>query len=164
MYFKYALEEEGEIITDGKETLARLQVKTEKLVKYKHHVEFFSGIQYDLKSDALWSAKSFQIFNERNELVGSIKPKENPKKVWLEMLDKSVLKNKYSFEVQSGQWKKNLVIRNESGTIIAQFMRKFIFSKMRNRLFIVEEDPDNLIFEERLLIYAFAYVSRKILN
>ncbi len=164
MYFKYSLEDDGEIITDGKQALARIQVKTEKLIKYAHEVEFFTGIKVKLRSNALWSAKAFEIFNERNEPIGSVKPGNDSKMVWLNMSDKLVLKNKYSFEVQSKGLQKSLVIRNESGTVIAQFIRKFIFQKMRNRLFIVEENLDNLVFEDRLFIYALAYVSRKLIN
>lgn len=157
------MEDEGEVITDGRETLARLQVKTEKLVQYTHQLEFFSGIKLKVKPDALWSARNLGVFNESNELVGSVRPSGDTKKAWLEMHDKFLLKNKYSFEVNGGSWNKSIVIRNEAGTVVAQLMRKFLWKKLRNRLFIVEENADNLVFEDRLLIYTLAHVSRKVI-
>lgn len=161
MYIKYSLEEEGEIITDGSKTLARLQLKTEKLVKYRYELEFFSGKQFTVKPHGRGNARQLQVFSERKEQIGLISQTNGL--VQLEMYDKLVLGQKYTFEKSSG-WNRKMLIRNQSGTVVAFLMRKFLWTKLRNRLFIVEQDLDKLVFEDRMLIYALACVSGKMLR
>lgn len=165
MYFRYSLEDEGHVITDGNQVLARIRVKTEKLVKYVHHIEFYSGIRISIRPDGILQARSMGVFNERNEQIGSIKPQNDSREMWLEIYDKLVLKNKYAFGFQPGFLRKDLVIKTESGMVIAKLTRRFIPRKLRSFLLIEEEaNPENLIFEDRLFIYSLAYVSRRILK
>lgn len=161
MYIKYSLEDEGEIITDGSKTLARLQLKTEKLVRYRYALEIFSGKQFSVKPHGRGNARQLQIFSERNEQIGRISQLNGS--MQLEMYDKLVLEQKYTFEKSSG-WNSKMLIKNQSGTVVAFLMRKFLWTKLHNRLFIVEQDLDKLVFEDRMLIYALACVSRKLLK
>lgn len=164
MYFEYTLEADGHILTDGKSVLSIIKLKSENLMKYMHSIKFQSGKTLALKADKPWRAKHFQILDEHSEPIGMVRSLDGSPIYWLEIYDKTLLKNKYSFKAQKSKLNYSIIIGNEAGETIAHIERKFIPKKLKVLFVVLEKNQDNLIFEDRHFIYTLAFVSKNLLK
>jgi hypothetical protein len=164
MYFEYTLEADGHILTDGKSVLSNIKLKSESLMKYMQLIKFQSGKTIALKSDKAWKAKNYQILDEHSEPIGMVRSVDGSPTYWLEIYDKLILKNKYSFKAQKEKFNYSIAIGNESGETIALIERKFIPKKLKICFIVVERNHDNLIFEDRNFIYTLAFATKNLLK
>lgn len=164
MYFEYTLEADGHILTDGKSVLSSINLKSESLLKYSQFIKFQSGKTIALKSDKAWKAKNYQILDEHSEPIGMVRSVDGSPTYWLEIYDKMILKNKYSFKAQKKKFNYSIAIGNESGETIALIERKFVPKKLKIYFVVVERNHDNWIFEDRNFIYTLAFATKNLLR
>lgn len=133
-------------------------------MKYMQLIKFQSGKTIALKSDKAWKAKNYQILDEHSEPIGMVRSVDGSPTYWLEIYDKLILKNKYSFKAQKEKFNYSIEIGNESGETIALIERKFIPKKLKICFIVVERNHDNLIFEDRNFIYTLAFATKNLLK
>ncbi len=164
MYFEYTLEAEGHILTDGKGVLSSIRLKSESLMKYMQFIKFQSGKVIALKSDKVGKAKNYQILDEHSEPIGMVRSLDGSPTYWLEIYDKIILKNKYSFKAHRDKLRYSIIVENEMGETIANIERKFIPRKFKICYVVDEKNLDNLIFEDRNFIYTIAFATKNLLK